>query len=275
VDRHTYAFLFGVGVEVVGVALPQLWPTAPTWLFVALLVTGLCLMIGSIALAIASSGRHWRRRLAGGALLIGAAGVALIILGLTGGPEVPQAWERRLEQLFSGGSMQWILIGSGLAGVVFAFVAFMRRPRPNSAPRMGVPPSDLVNLVEMAHRDPKRLTHATPPIILFRPAAVSADESIILLNPVDGAVVHSPVFVRGFADTFEGNVVVQLLQPDGTWATLSVTTVSGGALGYPSPFSTMVELSPGEQFLSVGSGGGRHLTWNGVIIRITVANEVG
>jgi hypothetical protein len=53
--------------------------------------------------------------------------------------------------------------------------------------------------------------------LVFKNALILPEESIMLLSPASGSQVTSPIHVSGVADpTFEQNLVVRVLQADGT-----------------------------------------------------------
>jgi len=67
---------------------------------------------------------------------------------------------------------------------------------------------------------------------------------VLLGAPVDGDDVTSPVTVTGTSDTFEANVVWEVLRDDGDVVDQGVTM--GGTLGERGPFRFSVDLPPGE-----------------------------
>ena len=98
----------------------------------------------------------------------------------------------------------------------------------------------------------------------------SPGEELVLVEPTDGAVVGPNFTVRGYARTFEGNVVVEDLQANG-WQAVAVTIAAMMEGLYP--FSVEVDLSPGKHRIRVGdesAGTG----WEGVEIDVHVAERL-
>lgn len=73
------------------------------------------------------------------------------------------------------------------------------------------------------------------------PAALSP---IIIESPTDGATVSSPVTVSGTSDTFEANVVWEVVSDDAGVAKGGHTM--GGTMGERAPFEFTVDLPPGN-----------------------------
>lgn len=73
-------------------------------------------------------------------------------------------------------------------------------------------------------------TTSTPalPTPELPPVWTAPTEAIELFSPVDGAVYHSPLEVIGFSQTFEGNVVVRLLDQSG--AMIAERNAIGGSV---------------------------------------------
>ena len=94
------------------------------------------------------------------------------------------------------------------------------------------------------------------------------DNSIVLLEPIDGAEVRRVFMVRGFADTFESNVVIEDQRPDRTWEVIAIT--SGGGMGALGEFSIGVSLDPGKHRFRVGDYSAKDNEWSGVEIEIVV-----
>lgn len=67
--------------------------------------------------------------------------------------------------------------------------------------------------------------------------------SILIDSPADGATVPSPVLVSGTSDTFEANVVWEVLQDD---EVIEQGDTMGGSYGKRRPFRFDVQLAPGE-----------------------------
>lgn len=98
----------------------------------------------------------------------------------------------------------------------------------------------------------------------------SPGEQLVLVEPTDGAVVGPNFTVRGYARTFEGNVVIEDLQANG-WQAVGVTVAAMMEGLYP--FSIEVDLSPGKHRIRVGdesAGTG----WEGVEIDVHVAERL-
>lgn len=97
---------------------------------------------------------------------------------------------------------------------------------------------------------------------------VSADEEIVLIEPRDGARLTSPIRVRGYARTFEGNVVIEAKTEAGNWEAIAITTA--GMEEVHTPFSADIRLDPGYRRLRIGSSSPRDGEWFGVELGITV-----
>lgn len=101
-------------------------------------------------------------------------------------------------------------------------------------------------------------------------ALASLGEDILLLEPLDGAVVSQRTRVRGYARTFEANVLIQERHED-DWRTIGQTTAKGMAED-ATAFQTEILLSPGTHILRIGDVGpqGEPEDWVGVEVTITV-----
>ncbi|MCD6291504.1 MAG: LysM peptidoglycan-binding domain-containing protein, partial [Anaerolineae bacterium] len=66
----------------------------------------------------------------------------------------------------------------------------------------------------------------------------SAHPGIILTTPTDGQAVGNPITVTGRSDTFEGNVIVDVL--DYRFRRVGTAITMGGSMGAYAPFSTTV-----------------------------------
>ena len=117
---------------------------------------------------------------------------------------------------------------------------------------------------------------------IFFPLVVKAPpgrppEAIMILSPASGSRITSPLRVSGEADpTFEQNLVVRVLQADGTLVTQAPTTIQAD-VGQRGPFEIELPISlPSEQniFIQVFSdsardGGITHLSSVGVMFTPT------
>jgi hypothetical protein len=81
----------------------------------------------------------------------------------------------------------------------------------------------------------------TEPPVDVDPQALSP---IIIESPTDGATVASPVTISGTSDTFEGNVVWEVVSDDAGVAKGGHTM--GGTMGERAPFEFTVDLPPGS-----------------------------
>lgn len=97
-------------------------------------------------------------------------------------------------------------------------------------------------------------------------------ESIAITEPASGSVVMNPVVVRGEADpTFEQNLVVRVLEADGTVISTTATTIQAD-VGQRGPFNLELPLIAGAErslFIQVFAtsardGGVTHLSSVGV-----------
>ncbi len=113
--------------------------------------------------------------------------------------------------------------------------------------------------------------------LVFKNAGVRPPEAIMILSPASGSRVTSPLQVSGVADpTFEQNLVVRVLQADGTQVTQAPTTIQTD-IGQRGPFELELPVSlPSEQniFIQVFSDSPRdgnitHLSSVGVIFTPT------
>ena len=84
--------------------------------------------------------------------------------------------------------------------------------------------TESISATEPATAEPPTPTPApTEPPVWTAPA-----EAIELFSPVNGSVYHSPLEVIGFSQTFEGNVVVRLLDQNG--AVIAERNATGGSV---------------------------------------------
>lgn len=67
---------------------------------------------------------------------------------------------------------------------------------------------------------------------------------VIVESPTDGESVSSPVTVSGTSDTFEGNVVWQVVSVATSFTEAGITM--GGTMGERAPFEFTVDLRPGD-----------------------------
>jgi hypothetical protein len=96
---------------------------------------------------------------------------------------------------------------------------------------------------------------------------VSEDEQIIVLAPSNRAHVNRTFTIHGLAKTFEGNVVVEKEEVDGSWLVVGVT--SAGMMDGLSPFSVQVTLPPGAHVLRIGTASPKDGTWSGVEVVVS------
>lgn len=93
--------------------------------------------------------------------------------------------------------------------------------------------SATLEVFDTSAQDGSEISKVTLPVVLL------PGQRVIDLNqPTMGAAVCSPVFVQGYANTFEANVVVTLDSRAGTQ--LALTTTLGGNLGVYANFSTTI-----------------------------------
>ncbi|MFQ5945730.1 MAG: Gmad2 immunoglobulin-like domain-containing protein [Anaerolineae bacterium] len=113
-------------------------------------------------------------------------------------------------------------------------------------------------------------------------AADGPPEAILLLEPGPASRVTSPVRVAGIADpTFEQNLVVQILLPDGSEVALSPTTIQA-ELGQRGHFEVEIPFSIADTqnaFIqaydqSARDGGTIHLATVGVILIPSGPDEI-
>jgi hypothetical protein len=102
---------------------------------------------------------------------------------------------------------------------------------------------------------------------------VSPHEEIILMEPRDGARITSPIKVRGYARTFEGNVVIETRTGAGNWEVIAA--ISAGMTEGHTPFSADIRLGAGHRQLRIGSSSPRDGEWIGVELGITVDATAG
>lgn len=101
------------------------------------------------------------------------------------------------------------------------------------------------------------------------PPQASPDESIVVLEPTNGAEIPRVFWVRGFANTFESNVVVEDQKADRTWEVVAIT-MAGGMMGGLTSFSVGLSLRPGKHRLRIGDYSPKDGEWSGVEIDVTV-----
>ena len=98
------------------------------------------------------------------------------------------------------------------------------------------------------------------------------DAHVVVLSPKPGARLHTPFHIHGMANTFEKNVVVELLdQNTGLWETIEIT-IADGPIGELSPFVAEVDVAEGQQVLRVGEPSPRDGSFQGVELPITVVS---
>jgi hypothetical protein len=79
--------------------------------------------------------------------------------------------------------------------------------------------------------------------LIFQDASVLPPEAIMILSPASGSHLTSPLQVSGEADpTFEQNLVVRVLQADGTQVALAPTTIQAD-IGQRGPFELELPVS--------------------------------
>ncbi len=93
--------------------------------------------------------------------------------------------------------------------------------------------SATVEIFETSAMDGSEIHKVSIPVVLLPGQRV-----IDLNSPPLGAQLCNPVFVRGYSNTFEANVVVTLQLRNGT--PLALTTAMGGNLGIYADFSTLI-----------------------------------
>lgn len=116
-------------------------------------------------------------------------------------------------------------------------------PAPGVSIRYHVHPGDTLTRIALGHRvtvsSIVRENHLRNPNLIYVGQALtisSEHPNIILETPHDGATVENPAIVSGYSDTFEANVVVQVL--DSGFRRLAWTTTQGGTGGEYGPFTT-------------------------------------
>ena len=118
--------------------------------------------------------------------------------------------------------------------------------------------------------------------LIFKNAARLAEESIMILTPASGSRVTSPIHVSGVADpTFEQNLVVRVLQADGSLVTEAPTTIQTGA-GQRGPFELDLTVNLATEqniFIQVFAtsprdGGVTHLSSVGVTFTPTGPEDI-
>ena len=93
--------------------------------------------------------------------------------------------------------------------------------------------SGTLDVFESSAKDGSEIHKVTIPVVLL------PGQGVIDLNtPVVGAQVCSPIYVTGYANTFEAHVAVTLNHRDGT--PLAQTSTFGGNLGVYADFSTLI-----------------------------------
>jgi len=93
--------------------------------------------------------------------------------------------------------------------------------------------SGTLEVFETSAKDGSEIHKVTLPVVLL------PGQRVIDLNaPEVGEKVCNPVWVRGYSNTFEANVVVTLNHRDRTQ--LALTTTFGGNLGFYADFSTLI-----------------------------------
>ena len=122
---------------------------------------------------------------------------------------------------------------------------------------------------------PSAATPSPTPTASLTPAGADGPpEAILLLEPGPASRVSSPVRIAGMADsTFEQNLVVRILLPDGSEVALSPTTIQA-ELGQRGPFEVEIPFAVDEArtaFIQVydqsaRDGGTIHLATVGVIL---------
>ncbi len=122
-------------------------------------------------------------------------------------------------------------------------------PTPTAAPTTEVTyhvhPGDTLYRIALGHqtsvRDIVRRNRIPNPNRIYvgqRLVIPSEHPGIILTAPVDGQTVSSPITVTGQSDTFEGAVVVRVL--DYRFRQIGTANTTGGSLGSYAPFTTTV-----------------------------------
>ncbi len=118
-------------------------------------------------------------------------------------------------------------------------------PGPGASIRYHVHPGDTLTQIARGHRvtvssivRENRLPN--PNLIYVGQALTISSErpNIIMETPRDGATVGNAATVSGYSDTFEANVVVEVL--DGGFRRLARTTTQGGTEGEYAPFSASI-----------------------------------
>lgn len=104
-----------------------------------------------------------------------------------------------------------------------------------------------------------------------KPIPAAPGEEIILLEPVDSALVGSTFSMRGYAKTFEANVVVEYLKQDGVWEVAAITTAKGMEEDHTA-FSVDVTLPFGRYRMRVGDYSPSDSGWYGAEIDVIVAD---
>jgi len=118
-------------------------------------------------------------------------------------------------------------------------------PGPGASIRYHVHPGDTLTQIARGHRvtvsSIVRENHLRNPNLIYVGQALTISSerpNIIMEAPQDGATVGNPVVVSGYSDTFEANVVVQVL--DGGFRRLAQTTTQGGTQGEYGPFTASI-----------------------------------
>jgi hypothetical protein len=118
--------------------------------------------------------------------------------------------------------------------------------------------------------------------LVFKNALILPEESIMLLSPASGSQVTSPIHVSGVADpTFEQNLVVRVLQADGTLVVEAPTTIQAD-VGQRGPFEIDLPVSLATEqniFIQVFAtsardGGITHLSSVGVTFTLTGPEDI-
>lgn len=174
-------------------------------------------------------------------------------------------------------------------------------PIPAPTDTVALPPTQTDTVVpsptERAPAEPLPIATNTPPAIkptihttvpetgptaAVSPTPEGPDEAILILVPGPGSRVTSPVRVSGIADpTFEQNLVVRVLLPDGTEVALAPTMIQAD-VGERGEFELELPVPLGEEeniFIQVYStsardGGITHLALTGVTFTPTGPEDI-
>lgn len=118
-------------------------------------------------------------------------------------------------------------------------------PGPGASIRYHVHPGDTLTQIARGHRvtvaSLVRENHLPNPNLIYVGQALTISSerpNIIMETPRDGAAVGNPAVVSGYSDTFEANVVVEVL--DGGFRRLARTTTQGGTQGEYGPFTASI-----------------------------------